>query len=111
MRKLNIKDYTVKSKVPDNMNLGQMIDIEYPYPVRDSMMVVMFRRELQLSGADLVKQNLLAMRLETCKEDEILLEDAEYDRLKSAFDKCTGFTRNDVELVERINNAEVVAIK
>jgi len=111
MRKLNIGDYTVQQRIPDNMNPGHMIDIELNYPVKDSIMAVMFRRELQLSGAELVRQNMLAMKLETCKENEILLEDAEYDRIKSAFDKCTGFVRSDVELVRRINEAEVVEIK
>ena len=111
MRKLNLKNYTVKSKVPDNMSPGKLLDIEFPYPVRDSILNVMFRRELQLSGAELVKQNMLAMKLEACKDDEILLEDAEYDRIKNAFDKCMGFTRNDVELLTRINEAEVVEVK
>ena len=110
MRKLSIKNYTVKSRVPDNMNPGQMLDIEVPYPVKDSMLAIMFRRELQLSGAELVKQNMLAMKLEGCKDDEILLEEPEYERLKIAFDKCTGFTRADVELVARINEAEMVVV-
>ena len=111
MRKLNIENYTVKSRVPDNMNPGQMLDIEMPYPVKDSMLAIMLRRELQLSGAELVKQNMLAMKLEGCKDGEILLEDAEYDRIKSAFDKCTGFTRADVELVRRINDAKPVDVE
>ena len=111
MRKLNLRDYTAKAKVPDNMNPGKMLEIELPYPVKDSILNIMFRRELQLSGAELVKQNVLAMKLETCKDDEILLENEEYARIKNAFDKCTGFTRTDVELVERINEAEVVEVK
>ncbi len=111
MRKLNLKNYMVKMKYPDQMNPGQMIDAELPYGVKDSILNLMFIPDLQLSGAELVKQNVLAMKLEQCKEDEILLEDDEYNRIKRAIDTFKGFGRNDVELVERINEAEVVEVK
>ena len=111
MRKLNLKDYTVKIKVPDNMNPGQEIEAEYPYHFKDSVLNLMFIRELQLSGAELVKQNVLAMKLEQCKDDEILLEEDEYQRIKKAVDTFKGFNRNDVELVTRINEAEVVEVE
>ena len=111
MRKLNLKDYTTVMKSPDPMKSGGVVDIDLTYPVKRSILNIMFRRELQLSGAELVKQNVLAIKLETCKDDEILLEDEEYQRIKNAFDKCTGFTRADVELVTRINEAEVVEVE
>ena len=111
MRKINLKDYTVKMRVPDNMNPGQEIEAEFPYHFKDSVLNLMFIRELQLSGAELVKQNVLAIKIETCKDDEILLEEDEYQRIKKAVDVFKGFNRNDVELVTRINEAEVVEIK
>ena len=111
MRKLNLKDYTVKVKAPDRMNPGQVIDGEYPYRFKDSILNLLFNPALQLNGAELVKQNVLAMKLEQCKEDEILLEDEEYNRIKRAIDTFKGFGRNDVELVTRINEAEVVEVK
>ena len=111
MRKLNLKDYTIKMKVPDKMNPGQEIEAEFPYRFKDSVLNLMFTRELQLSGAELVKQNVLAMKLEQCKDDEILLEEGEWQRIKQAVDVFKGFSRNDVELVERINGAEVVAVE
>jgi len=111
MHKLNLKDYTVKVKVPDKMNLGQEIDATFPYRVKDSILNLMFIPSLQLNGAELVKQNVLAMKLEQCKEDTILLEDEEYNRIKRAVDTFKGFNRNDVELVTRINEAEVVEVK
>ena len=64
-----------------------------------------------MSGAELVKQNVLAMKLESCKEDEILLEDEEWGRIKRAVDTYKGFDRNAVELVTHINEAEVVEVK
>ena len=111
MRKLNLKSYTITMKVPDRMNPGQEIVTEFPYRVKDSILNLMFIRELQLSGAELVKQNVLAMKLETCKDNEILLEDEEYNRIKKAIDTFKGFDRNAVELVNRINEAEVVEVE
>ena len=111
MRKLNMANYIVKLRVPDQMNPGQMIDAELPYGVKDSILNLMFIPDLHLNGAELVKQNVLAMKLEQCKEDEIQLEDEEYQRIKKAVDTFKGFGRNDVELVTRINEAEVVEVK
>ena len=111
MRKLNLKDYTVKIQAPDNMNPGEVIDAEMPYHFKDSILNLMFIKELQLGGADLVKQNVLAMKLEQCKDSEILLEEDEYQRIKKTVDVYKGFNRNDVELVTRITEAEVVEVK
>ena len=111
MRKLNLRDYTVRVRVPDNMNPGQQIEAEFPYRFKDSVLNLMFIPELKLNGAELVKQNVLAIKLETCKDDEILLEEDEYQRIKKAVDLFKGFNRNDVELVTRINEAEVVEVK
>ena len=111
MRKLNLRNYTVKVKVPDQMNPGEAIEAEVPYRFKDSILNLLFIPALQLGGAELVKQNVLAMKLEQCKEDEILLEDEEYGRIKRAIDTFKGFGRNDVELVTRINGAEVVEVK
>ena len=110
MRKLNLKDYTVKVKANDPKNPMGVMEITIPYHFKDSLLNLMFVRELQLSGAELVKQNVLAMKLETCKKDEILLEEDEYARIKKAVDVYKGFTRNDVELVTRITDAEVVEV-
>ena len=111
MRRLNLKNYTVKIKAPDQMNPGQVIEGEYPYHFKDSVLNLLFNPDLQLNGAKLVKQNVLAMKLEQCKEDEILLEDEEYQRIKEAVVTFRGFGRNDVELVTRINEAEKVEVK
>lgn len=110
MRKLDITDYMVKIKAPDNLNPGQVIEGEWPYNVKEAILNLLFNPSLQLTGAELVRQNILAMKLESCKEDKILLEDEEFNRIKRAIDTFKGFNRNDVELVTRINEAEVVEV-
>ena len=111
MRKVNLANYLVKIKSPDQMNPGKMIEGEYPYHMKDSLLNLLFIQDLQLTGAELVKQNVLAMKLESCKEDEILLEEEEWRRIKRAVDTFKGFDRNAVELVTRINEAEVVEVE
>ena len=46
MRKLNLKAYTVKVKMPDNMNPGQEIETELHYPFMTSLLNLLFIREL-----------------------------------------------------------------
>lgn len=111
MRKLNLTNYTVKAKIPDQANPGKMFDAEFPYDFKTSILNLLFIPELQLSGAELVRQNMLAMKLENCMEDEIDLEDEEYQRLKKAIDIFKGFGRADVELVTRINEAELMEVE
>jgi len=110
MRKLSLKDYTVKMKVPDQMNPGQEINAEHLFHFKDSVLNIMFIRELGLDGAELVKQNAVAMKIEGCK-DEVLLEEEEYKRIKKAVDTFKGFNRTHVEFVTRINDAETVEVK
>ena len=110
MRKLVLSNYMAKSKVPDQAKIGNLLDIEYPYPVKDSILTLLFSRELKLTGAELVRQQALALKIEACKEDEILLEDAEWQRLKHAVETCTGFNRQDIELVTRVLEAPVVEV-
>jgi len=111
MRRVKLADYMVKVKAPDQMNPGKVIEGEYPYRVKDSILNLLFIQDLQLSGAELVKQNVLAMKLENCKGDEILLENEEWGRLKKAVDTFKGFDRNAVELVTRITEAEIVEVE
>ena len=105
MRKLNLADYQVTGKAKSAE--GKIIDVTGPYKVKDSILNLMFARELGLSGAELVKQNILAVKIETCKTDDILIEEDEYQRIKKAFDVFKGFGRNDVELVTRIQEAQI----
>jgi hypothetical protein len=108
MRKLVLTNYPIKTETIDqNGNPGV---IELPYKMRDSVIALMFVPDLKLSGVELLKQNALALKIEACKEDTILLEESEWERLVNAVNAFKGFTRKDVELVERITNAESVDI-
>ena len=104
MRKLNLMNYTVKVKVPDQKNPGQMIEAEFPYGVKDSLLNLLFIPDLQLNGAELVKQNVLAMKIEQTKDDVVSLNEDEYKRILAAANAYSAQSRADVELIDRILN-------
>ena len=102
MRKLNLVDYQWTQKVRNPIK-GQMEDFTLPYRVKDSILNILFLPTLKLMGATLVKQNILAMKIEQAK-DEVMLEEEEYQRVKTAIEAYPAQSRADVELVDRILN-------
>jgi len=101
MRKLNLENYQVTQKVMGGD--GSPIEVTRPYHVKDSILNIMFLPSLGLKGAALVKQNVLAMKIEQC-ENEVELEEEEYERVKVAAEGYTAQSRADVELIDRILN-------
>jgi hypothetical protein len=71
---------------------------------------MLFLPSLQLSARDVIEHDRIARKIET-GGDEVLLEEAEYAKLKKAFETFTGFSRNDLELVTRVMDAPEVPIK
>ncbi len=111
MRKLNLSDYTVKMKLPDRLNPGMEIEAELPFNMKDSVINILFIPQLRLNGVELLKANVLGQKILACESDEILLEDAEWQRLSAAIDAAQGFGKMEVEFVTRINKAEIVEVE
>ena len=101
MRKLNLRDYQWTQKV--RAANGEIVDSTAPYKVRDSILNIMFLPSLGLQGAELVRQNILAVKIEQA-EDEVLLEEEEYLRVKKAAEAYPSQSRADVGLIDRILN-------
>jgi len=102
MRKLNLRNYQYTQKVQNPVK-GSIEEITLPYLVKDSILNIMFLPELRLQGAALVKQNVLAIKIEQ-SGDEVMLEEEEYQRVKAAAEKYVAQSRADVELIDRILN-------
>ena len=111
MRKINLENYTVKMKIPDKMNLGQEIEVEFPFNMKDSVINVLFIPQLHLNGVELLKANVLAQKILACEGDELLLEDAEWTRLSTAINTAQGFGRMEIEFCRRIIEAEAVEVE
>jgi hypothetical protein len=101
MRKINITPYLVKAD-----DKGTQV----PYDVRGSIVNSLYHPDLKLSAKELLDNDRLAQKIKGAT-DSILLEDAEWDKVSAAFNKISGFGINDVELVNRVLNAEEIEVK
>lgn len=101
MRKLDLTDYQYTQKVQNPVRGIESVTL--PYLVKDSILNIMFLPELGLRGAELVRQNILAMKIEQA-DAEIVLEEEDYQRVKRAAEAYVAQSRADVELIDRILN-------
>jgi len=83
---------------------------EQEVSVKNSIVLVMFNPSLKLSARDLIAQDTLAKKIEA-SEGTVLLEASEYIKIKNAFESFAGFGRGDLELINRVLNAEEVKVK
>lgn len=104
MRKLKIKSYNVQLVTDKGPQL-------ISYNIRKSISNVVLSPEQKLGMADLLKFSKITDKIESCKEDTILLEETEYQVIKEAFGKFKGFGINEVELCRRIEEAEKVEVE
>jgi len=101
MRKLDLRDYQWTQKVQNPV--GGIETVTLPYRVKESILNILFLPALKLMGATLVRQNILAMKIEQA-QDEIMLEEEEYERVKKAAEAYPAQSRADVQLIDRILN-------
>lgn len=105
MRKLDISDYTMRLR-------NESGDLEdHPYDVKDSLIELLFGRDLQLTGVQLIERDKTAQKIAASPDGHVLLEDAEWAMLSVATEVVRGLGRNDVELIKRIVSAEEVEVK
>ncbi len=104
MRKIELSDYIVKVPMPDGTFSPK------PYNVKESLIECLLHPALKLTGRELLSRNKLVMRIEAAN-GSILIEEADYNKLKQAFETIQGFTKSDMELVRRVLEAEDVNVK
>ena len=105
MRKLGLKHYTVQIR---DLKTGELET--QPYDFKDAIINLMFHPDLKLSGTRLLETNIIAEKIMKA-DKEIMLEEADYNKIKSAVDSFTGFTRNEVELVKRVTDCPKIDVK
>ena len=103
MRKLNLKSYEYSQTVRNPIT-GQSNEMKLNYSVKDSVLNILFLPALRLMGAALVKQNVLAIKIETCEKDEIELNEDEWKLILAAVNAYPAQGRMDVEFIDRILN-------
>ena len=117
MKKLNIKKYKIevgdseklKEAEAKGITLEKMPMKEIDLNVAESISNLLFN--MGHGGREFLKDGKLSRKLEECKEDYILLENEEYERITKAADKFENWSKNFLELADRIYEAEEVKIK
>lgn len=71
-----------------------------PYPIKDALVNILFARR-DLKAREILQRDDIGRKI-LCSEGSLLLEDAEFEVLKSAVETMDGFSRTDAELVRRI---------
>ena len=104
MRKINVGNYLVEMRDEKGNTVPK------PYNVKESMVSCLLHPVLKLTGRELLLRGKLATRIEEAEIKEgkgfILVEEADYAKLKKAFETIEGFTKSDMELVRRVLEAE-----
>lgn len=105
MRKLDLADYSVEMLSPGGGN------VQEPYQVRWSILGVLFSQR-NLAAHELLQLDDLGRKVMNHPNgDAILLEEADYQKIRKAFEAFQGFSRMDVELVRRVLNAPEVEVE
>jgi len=108
MRKIELQNYMVSLPTQDGKFEPK------PYNVKESMVSCLLHPALKLTGRELLLRNKLASRIEEAKIIEgnghILVEEEDYRKLRQAFETIEGFTKNDMELVRRVLEAEEIEV-
>jgi len=102
MRNLDLRNYDWTHKVHNPVTGGAQV-ATLPFNVKDSILNILFNPALGLQGATLVKQNVLAIKIEQAG-DEVMLEEEEYQRVLRAATEYKAKSRADVPLIDRILN-------
>lgn len=98
MRELNLTNY-------------KLIDGEGDYPLVKTLCLILFGGNQQVNAREAIARNKLCEKIEACEsQGYILLEDAEYEKLKNSVESLTGLVRNDVEMVNRVLEAPEVNV-
>ncbi len=105
MRKINLESYKIQVK-SFNSEKQVVEEVEQVYDVKTSCVDILLHPDLNLGGSELLISHKLAEKINECNDDKILLEENEYQRLKTAVEVLRGFSKKDVEFVDRILNAK-----
>ena len=109
MVRLVVKDYFISARVA-NQETNTVETKDVPYNVKQSIAGLLFHPDLRLTMRDALSRKSLADSIENCKEDFILVLLDDFKKIKESFEKVQGFGKNDIELLERIENASEVEV-
>ena len=108
MRRIDLAPYPVSATFPDPDKPGSVKTVSQPFDVTGSVVTVLFGRGAD--GRELLKRDGIAKKIEAAKGKAVLLEEEEYQTLLAAFRDWKTFTRYEVELIRRVEDAPKVEV-
>ena len=103
MKKIELSDY--------EFDVGtREVPMKKSYEVKESYVNLLLSPLLKLNGRELLLSQKLASKILESKEDYILLEGVDYDKLCKAVNAHEGFSKHDIELVRRVLEAPDVKV-
>ena len=104
MRKINLEKYVVE--VPNSTGALQPVDID----VKEWISGAIFHPDLKLGGREVILRGKLADKIEKA-EKEIILEETDYSKIKTAFETIQGFGKVHMEMLTRVLDAPLINVK
>lgn len=98
MRKLDLRNYMVAGRAPDGTKTS------VPFDVQEALVELCFVPAAGCKPLEVLKRQKIAEKIAAAKST-VLLEEAEWDRIKGGLEAVTGLGRPEVELVHRILDA------
>jgi predicted glycosyltransferase involved in capsule biosynthesis len=74
------------------------------YKVRESLANLLFLPTLQLGAREIIEHDRIARKIESAK-DNVVLEEAEFAKVKQAIEAFKGYGRDDLQLIARVMDA------
>jgi hypothetical protein len=103
MRKIDLTNYDVEILTEQGLEIK-------PFSAKIAMSAILYHPDLRLGFRELFENDKVAQKINVA-QDSVLLEEAEYQKLKHAFETIKGFGKEDVELVRRVMEAPEVEVK
>lgn len=115
MRQIDVNNYTVtlpNSKAGEELQDGSLepATVDIPYRVKDSLIEILFARDNQLGGREILERDKLAHKILE-SDGVVMLEEADWQKMVAAIEAVKGLGRTDVELVHRILDAEQIEVE
>lgn len=104
MRKINLRPYEVE--IMQDNGTKQKVPLNVSQWVQD----ILFHPELKLGGRETILRGKLADKIADAG-DEVLLEDAEYHKIKTAFETIKGFGKIHIEMLNRVFEAQEIKVE
>lgn len=104
MRKIDVRNYPITIGTANNQEVTE------DFKVKESLAVCLCHPQLQISGLELLNRRKILDKIEAA-DGTLLLEDDEWEKLKSALETIKGMSKNEIPMIERVTEAEEIEVK